>query len=71
VENVSRQDDLGLPGPWLSVREAASYLNVSERFVRRLVYERRIAFHHFGKLVRLNITDLNKFANAGRVEPMT
>ena len=30
---------------YLTVAEAAAFLNTSERFVRRLVSERRIAFH--------------------------
>jgi excisionase family DNA binding protein len=34
---------------YLSVAETAEYLNTSERFVRRLVAERRIAFHHVGR----------------------
>ncbi|MGB8255401.1 MAG: excisionase family DNA-binding protein [Pseudonocardiaceae bacterium] len=37
---------------YLTVSETAVYLNTSERFVRRLVAERRIAFHHVGRHVR-------------------
>lgn len=56
---------------YLTVTEAAAYLNTSDRFVRRLVAERRIAFHHVGRHVRLATTDLEAFIRAGRVEPIT
>jgi len=56
---------------YLSVSETAAYLNTSERFVRRLVAQRRIAFHHVGRHVRFAITDLDQWLAAGRVEPIT
>jgi excisionase family DNA binding protein len=56
---------------YLTVPEAAGYLNTSVRFVRRLIAERRIAFHHVGRHVRLARADLEAFVQAGRVEPMT
>lgn len=55
----------------LSVIQAADYLSTSERFVRRLIAERRIAFHHVGRHVRLTVSDLDAFIAAGRVEPIT
>ncbi|MDI5979601.1 excisionase family DNA-binding protein [Amycolatopsis magusensis] len=56
---------------YLTVEEAADYLNTSIRFVRRLISERRIAFHKAGAHVRLAIADLEGFMQAGRVEPIT
>jgi excisionase family DNA binding protein len=56
---------------YLTVAESAEYLNTSERFVRRLIAERRIAFHHVGRHVRLAVADLEAFVRAGRVEPVT
>lgn len=56
---------------YLTVLETAEYLNTSERFVRRLIAERRIAFHRVGRHVRLAVADLEAFVQAGRVEPMT
>ena len=56
---------------YLTVPEAANYLNTSVRFVRRLVGERRIAFHKLGAHVRIARSDLDAFLMAGRVEPMT
>jgi excisionase family DNA binding protein len=55
---------------YLTVAEAADYLNTSERFVRRLVAERRVAFHHVGRHVRFAVSDLDAFVQAGRVEPI-
>jgi len=57
------------PEPPLTLPEAAAYLNVSQRFMRRLVAERRIAFHKLGHLLRFRVTDLDRFLAAGRVEP--
>jgi excisionase family DNA binding protein len=50
---------------YLSVSETAAYLNTSERFVRRLVAQRRIAFHHVGRHVRFAVSDLDEWLAAG------
>jgi excisionase family DNA binding protein len=55
---------------YLTVSETAAYLNTSERFVRRLISERRIAFHHVGRHVRFAMTDLGEWLAASRVEPL-
>jgi len=55
---------------YLTVVEAAEHLNTSVRFVRRLVAERRIAFHKVGAHVRIALVDLDAFVEAGRVEPI-
>lgn len=52
----------------LDKSEAARYLRCSQRFVDRLVSERRIPFHKVGKFVRLSRQDLDAFIEAGRVE---
>jgi excisionase family DNA binding protein len=56
---------------YLNVQDAATYLGTSVRFIRRLIAERRIAFHKVGRHVRLAVADLDEFARAGRVEPIT
>lgn len=53
----------------LTVEEAAGMLNTKPRFVRRLIAERRICFHHIGRHVRIAEADLNAFVEAGRVDP--
>lgn len=53
---------------YLSVPETAEYLNTSQRFVRRLIAERRIAFHHIGRHVRIALSDLDLWLSSNRVE---
>ncbi|QFU94273.1 helix-turn-helix domain-containing protein [Amycolatopsis sp. YIM 10] len=55
---------------YLNVSDAAVYLGTSVRFIRRLIAERRIAFHKFGAHVRLAVDDLETFVEASRVEPI-
>ena len=51
----------------LSVEQAAERLGTSVRFVRRLVFERHIAFVKVGRHVRIATYDLDAFIDAGRV----
>jgi excisionase family DNA binding protein len=51
----------------LTVEQAADALNTTPRFVRRLIAERRICFHHVGRHVRIAERDLEAFVEAGRV----
>ncbi|HEV8162969.1 MAG TPA: helix-turn-helix domain-containing protein [Actinomycetota bacterium] len=51
----------------LSVEQAAERLGTSVRFVRRLVFERRIAFVKVGRHVRICPADLDAFIAAGRI----
>jgi excisionase family DNA binding protein len=52
----------------LTVEQAAERLGVSVRFVRRLVFERRIAYVKVGRHVRIAAGDLDAFIQAGRVD---
>lgn len=54
----------------LTVEQAADALNTTPRFVRRLIAERRICFHHVGRHVRIAERDLEEFVDAGRVVPI-
>lgn len=56
---------------YLDVHGAADYLGVKVRFVRRLVAERRIAFHKPGAHLRFDVADLEEFMQACRFEPIT
>jgi excisionase family DNA binding protein len=53
----------------LDVHQAAERLNVSERFIRRIVAERRIAVYRIGRHVRLREHDIEAFIAAARQEP--
>jgi excisionase family DNA binding protein len=52
----------------LTVEQAADRLGTSERFVRRLIAERRIAYVKLGRHVRIAEPDLINFVATGRVE---
>ncbi|MDT4936661.1 MAG: hypothetical protein QOG80_332 [Pseudonocardiales bacterium] len=54
----------------LTVPEAAERLNTSERFVRRIINERRIQFVRVGRHVRISESVLDRFVGAGVVEPV-
>lgn len=51
----------------LTVPEAAQVLNVGERFVRRLVAERRITVVHVGRHVRIPESAVDAFIDAGTI----
>jgi excisionase family DNA binding protein len=52
----------------LTTEEAAAYLGVGSRLVRRLVQERRIPFFHAGRFVRFLPEDLDAYIATNRVE---
>jgi excisionase family DNA binding protein len=54
-------DELLTPG------QAGDYLRTGERFVRRLIAERRIPYVKLGRYVRLQRSALDAFIAAGRV----
>ena len=54
---------------FLTVAETAAYLNTSERFIRRLVAERRIAFYRIGKHLRFAVADVDEWISRSRVPP--
>lgn len=70
VEETAR-DAKATPGhePPLSIPEAAVFLNVTDRWVRRAVRERRIPYLKVGRNVRFLIADLQAFLAQSRVEP--
>ena len=58
---------LGDSGQLLTIGQAAEYLGTGQRFVRRLISERRIPYVKLGKHVRLERSALDGFINDGRV----
>ena len=51
----------------MTVEQAGEYLGTGERFVRRLITERRISYIKIGKYVRFERSTLEAFVDAGRV----
>lgn len=54
----------------LTVPEVAARLNTGERFVRRLVSERRITVVHVGRHVRIPESAVVELVRAGTVLPI-
>jgi excisionase family DNA binding protein len=55
-------------GPLLTVPQVAERLNVGERFVRRLIAERRITFVRVGRHVRIEQAAVDAYIASGVVE---
>ena len=62
------EDGPGPPAKTLDVGGAAAYLGITERFVRRLVEQRRVAFLKVGRLVRFRTCDLDAYLDSCRVD---
>jgi hypothetical protein len=56
-------------GVLLSFHDAEAYSGLSERYLRTLVFERRIAYHKDKRRVFFRREDLDAFINSLRVEP--
>ena len=52
----------------LTLAEVAERLHTTPRHVRRLVYERRIAYRKLGRYVRFHPDDVAEYVAAHRVE---
>lgn len=64
----------GLAGGYqglLTIPQAAEVLNVGERFIPRLVSERRIVFRKVGRHVRFRPADLEDYIESVKHEPPT
>ena len=58
----------GAGGALLDIAALAERLGVTERFVRRLVDERRIPFLKIGKFIRFDPADIGAWIDEQRVE---
>ena len=54
----------------IDIAGLAERLGVGERFVRRLVEERRIPFFKIGRHVRFHLDDVEEWIHESRVEPL-
>lgn len=58
---------MGTKRTWLDVAGAADWIGVEERFIRRLVAERRVTYYKVGRYLRFDADDLDDFLAANRV----
>lgn len=61
---------MGEPDGLLDVDAAAAYLAVERRYMYRLTRERRVGFVKLGSKLRFRLSDLDRFVEANRTEPM-
>lgn len=66
---VMRTNHTEEPVRLLNVAELAARLRVTERFVRRVVAERRIAIQKVGRHVRFREEDVERFLDEGYLPP--
>lgn len=53
----------------LDVAGAAEHLNVTPRFIRELVAQKKVRYHKLGKLLRFRPEDLDAYLESTVVEP--
>jgi len=68
---MSAKNKMRAPRVLLDAAEAAEYLGVTERWVRRAIKERRIPFVKLGAMVRFEPEALDRYLDSARVEPET
>jgi excisionase family DNA binding protein len=66
---IEAGDGLETVGPLLAISDVAERLNVTPRFVRRLIAERRIRYFKIGRHVRLAEPDVADWVRRRSVEP--
>jgi excisionase family DNA binding protein len=59
------------PIRWLSTREASERLGVTLRSLYRFIDEGDVAAYRFGRVIRLQETDVDRFIEASRIAPGT
>ena len=59
---------MGTKRTWLDVDGASDWLGVEERFIRRLVAERRVTYYKVGRHLRFDANDLDDFLDTNRVD---
>lgn len=57
-------------GRYLNINEAAAYLNVTVRFMRRLVADHHVQYYKVGKFLRFERRDLDSYVQGRVVRPV-
>ncbi|PDH65615.1 MAG: DNA-binding protein, partial [Acidimicrobiales bacterium MED-G01] len=58
------------PNPeWLSSREAALLIGVTQRTLYRFIDEDRLPAYRLGRVIRLKAVDVEAFIEGGRIRP--
>lgn len=59
----------GEPIEWLSTKAASSRLGITLRTLYRFIDEGRIPAYQFGRVIRLQASDVGAFVEASRIAP--
>lgn len=70
MENAVTNHPNPQPAGLIDVAALALRLGVTERFVRRLIYERRVPFHKIGKFVRFDPNVIDQWVDSNTTEPL-
>jgi len=57
------------PIHWLSTKEASELLGVTLRSLYRFIYEGDLVAYKFGRVIRIQQTDVERFIEASRISP--
>ena len=55
----------------LNLRDAAAYLGLSKRTLRRKIDQRVLPFYKVGRLIKVDQSDLESYLNTCKVEKLT
>ena len=56
---------------WLTIRQVVGAYPLTERHLRGLIYQRRVAYTKVGSRVFLDAADVDRLFEAGRIEATT
>ena len=54
---------------WLSTKEAARRLGITNRTLYRLIDEGKVTAYKFGRVIRLQESDVESFIDSARISP--
>lgn len=54
---------------WLSTKEASRRLGITNRTLYRLIDEGKVAAYKFGRVIRLQESDVDAFIESARISP--
>lgn len=54
---------------WLSTKEAARRLGITNRTLYRLIDEGKVTAYKFGRVIRMQDTDIDAFIDSARISP--
>jgi excisionase family DNA binding protein len=54
----------------LNIQQAADYLGIKVSTLYQWVSQKRIAYHKSGRLVKFDLSDLDKFIEKSKVKPV-